>query len=125
MADGQPVGGKLLTELSNAMVALHREHFGRGPAAAKSFLFDDIALCILTDVYTPVERTLLRAGQVDNVRQTRLMHQLALEAEYKRPVEELTGRTVTAFVSSVHFDPDLAIELFLLEGATDQPGSQP
>jgi uncharacterized protein YbcI len=97
------------------MVALHREHFGRGAGAAKSFLFDDMALCVLTDIYTPVEKTLMRAGQIENVRQTRLLHQLALEKEYKAPVEELTGRTVSAFVSSVHFDPDLAIELFLFE----------
>jgi uncharacterized protein YbcI len=116
MADGAtPLGGQLLTELSNAMVALHREHFGRGSGAAKSFLFDDMALCILSDIYTPVEKTLVRAGKIQHVRETRLLHQLALEAEYKEPVERLTGRKVRAFISSVHFDPDLAIELFLLE----------
>jgi uncharacterized protein YbcI len=110
-----PVGGQLLTELSNAMVALHRKHFGRGAGAAKSFLFDEMVLCLLTDIYTPVEKTLMRAGNVDHVRQTRLMHQIALEEEYKRPVEELTGRKVRAFISSVHFDPDVAVELFILE----------
>jgi uncharacterized protein YbcI len=110
-----PVGGQLLTELSNAMVALHRKHFGRGAGAAKSFMFDQMVLCLLTDIYTPVEKTLMRAGKVDHVRQTRLMHQIALEEEYKRPVQELTGRKVRAFISSVHFDPDIAVELFILE----------
>ena len=110
-----PVGGQLLTELSNAMVALHRKHFGRGAGAAKSFMFDQIVLCLLTDICTPVEKTLMRVGKVEHVRQTRLMHQIALEEEYKRPVEELTGRKVRAFVSSVHFDPDIAVELFILE----------
>src|SRR5262245_46506564 len=114
--------------MSNAMVALHREHFGRGAGAAKSFLFDDMALCILSDIYTPVEKTLLRAGKIDHVRETRLLHQLALEDEYKEPVERLTGRRIRAFISSVHFDPDVAIELFLLEpaegGGSDGDGSQ-
>jgi uncharacterized protein YbcI len=122
MTDASPVGGQLLTEVSNAMVALHRDHFGRGPGAARSFVVDDIVVCTLTDVYTQVEKTLIRAGQVDRVRQTRIMHQLALEEEFKKPVEHLTGRTAIAFISSVHFDPDLAVELFLLE-PQDQPGS--
>jgi uncharacterized protein YbcI len=116
MTDGPtPLGGKLLTEMSNAIVALHREHFGRGAGAAKSYVFDDMALCILTDVYTTVEKTLIRAGRVEHVRQTRMLHQLALEEEYRRPIEELTGRKVRACVSSVHFDPDVAVELFLFE----------
>jgi uncharacterized protein YbcI len=124
MADASPVGGKLLTEVSNAMVALHRDHFGRGPGAARSFVTDDVVVCTLSDVYTQVEKTLIRAGKVDRVRETRIMHQLALEAEFKEPIERLTGRKVIAFVSSVHFDPDLAVELFVLE-PKDQSGYSP
>ena len=105
----------MLTQLSNAMVALHREHFGRGPGAAKTVFADDMVVCILSDVYTQVEKTLIRAGNVDRVRETRQLHQLALEPEFTRPVQELTGRRVQTFVSAVGFDPDLAIELFLLE----------
>jgi uncharacterized protein YbcI len=108
-------GGQLLTEISNAMVALHREHFGRGPGAAKTWMSDDLIVCTLTDIYTHVEKTLIRAGQIDRVRDTRILHQLALESEFKRPVEALTARRVSAFMSSVHLDPDLAVELFVLE----------
>jgi uncharacterized protein YbcI len=112
-----PVGGQLLTELSNAMVALHREHFGRGPGAAKSVVVDEMVICTLTDVYTPVEKAVIRAGDIERVRETRQLHQLALETEYKGAVESLIGRRVIVFVSSVHFDPDMAIELFILEPA--------
>jgi uncharacterized protein YbcI len=116
--DPQPAsGGRLLTELSNSMVALHREHFGRGPGAAKSAIVDDMVICTLTDVYTAVERTLIRSGNRERVRDTRQLHQLALADEFKRRVEAITGRRVSAFVSSVHFDPDMAIELFILEPA--------
>ncbi len=96
------------------MVALHREYFGRGPGAAKSFFNDEMVVCILSDIYTPVERTLIGAGQAEHVRRTRSLHQEALEGEYKARVEEVVGRPAEAFLSVVHVDPDVAIEIFLL-----------
>jgi uncharacterized protein YbcI len=115
-----PKGGQALVELSNAMVALHREHFGRGPGAAKSFVTEEMAVCMLSDIYTAVERTLIRAGQAEHVRHTRALHQEALEAEYKSSVEAIMGRRVEAFLSVVHVDPDVAIEVFLLGGSPAQ-----
>ena len=114
----RPVGGRLLAEISNAMVALHRQHYGRGPCAARCVIADDVLVCTLDDIYTHVERTLIEAGERDRVRLTRQLHQLSLEAEIRRPIEELMGRSVVAYVSSVHFDPDLAVEVFVLEPAT-------
>src|ERR1700742_4836859 len=69
-----------LTEISNAAVALHREHFGRGPGAAKTHLSDNLVVCVLTDVFTPVERTLIEAGQEARVRDTRAVHRAATDA---------------------------------------------
>jgi uncharacterized protein YbcI len=109
-----PRGGHPLVDLSNAMVALHRKYFGRGPGAAKSFVADEMIVCVLSDIYTPVERTLIRAGQAEHVKRTRALHQEALEAEYKASVAEIMGRPVEAFLSVAHVDPDVAIELFLL-----------
>jgi uncharacterized protein YbcI len=111
----RPGGGELVRAISNAMVALHRRHYGRGPAAARSYLFDGMVLCVLSDVYTHVEKTLLEAGQAERVRETRLLHQVAMEDEYRATVEEVTGRRVAGFVSTVGFDPDVAVELFFLE----------
>ncbi|HEU4737248.1 MAG TPA: Na-translocating system protein MpsC family protein, partial [Solirubrobacterales bacterium] len=113
-----PRGGQALVELSNAMVALHREYFGRGPGAAKSFVNDEMVVCVLSDIYTAVERTLIRAGQAEHVRRTRSLHQEALEDEYKARVEAIMDRPVEAFLSVVHVDPDVAIEVFLLGEAT-------
>jgi uncharacterized protein YbcI len=106
--------GNALVELSNAMVALHREYFGRGPGAAKSFVVDEMVVCVLSDIYTAVERTLIRAGQEEHMRRTRSLHQEALESEYKSTVEGIMGRPVDAFLNVVHVDPDVAIEVFLL-----------
>jgi uncharacterized protein YbcI len=107
-------GGNVVVEMSNAMVALHREYFGRGPSAAKSFVGEEMAVCVLSDIYTPVERTLIESGQAEHVRQTRGLHQKALKGHYKTTVEEILGRPVEAFMSVVHVEPDIAIEVFLL-----------
>lgn len=114
-----PKGGQALVELSNAMVGLHREYFGRGPGAAKSFVTEEMAVCVLSDIYTPVERTLIRAGQAEHVRRTRALHQEVLEDRYKASVERIMGRPVAAFLSVVHVDPDVAIEVFLLGDRPD------
>jgi len=109
--------GQELVELSNAMVALHRENFGRGPGAARSFLDGKMAVCVLSDIYTAAERTLIGAGEAEHVRRTRTLHQEALEGEYKASVERIFGRPVAAFLSAVHVGPDVAIEVFLLGDA--------
>lgn len=107
-------GGQVMSEISNAMVAMHREHFGRGPGAARTLVADGVIVCILSDVYTTVEKTLLRAGQEEHVQQARLLHQQALEAEYKSAIEAIVEQPVEAFLSVTHVDPDVAIATFLL-----------
>jgi uncharacterized protein YbcI len=106
--------GQELAQLSNAMVALHRENFGRGPGAAKSSLNGEMVVCTLNDIYTAAERTLIGAGQAEHVRRTRTLHQEALKDEYKASVERILERPVAAFLSAVHVDPDVAVEIFLL-----------
>jgi uncharacterized protein YbcI len=106
--------GQVLTDLSNALVALHREQFGRGPGAAKTVLANDVVVCVLTDVFTPVERTLIDAGEFDAVRRTRTLHAEAVGERYRAAVEAVLGRRVEAFVSAVHADPDVSVETFLL-----------
>lgn len=109
-------GGQALVELSNAMVSLHRECYGRGPGAAKSILTEEMAICVLSDIYTPVERTLIQAGQIAHVRRLRGLHQEAQKERYKASVERIIGRSVAAFLSVAHVDPDVSIEIFLLGG---------
>jgi uncharacterized protein YbcI len=103
-----------LTEISNAAVALHREHFGRGPGAAKTHVTDNMVVCVLTDVFTPLERTLIDAGQEARVRETRAIHHAATEDAYKARMEAVLGRQVEAHMSTIHVDPDVAIDIFVL-----------
>lgn len=112
--DGQGTARPALTEISNTAVALHREHFGRGPGAAKSHVSDNLVVCVLTDVFTPVERTLIEAGQEARVRETRAVHRAATDGTYKGRMEAVLGRQVEAHLSSINVDPDVAVDVFVL-----------
>jgi uncharacterized protein YbcI len=112
--EGQSTARPALAEISNTAVALHREHFGRGPGAAKTHISDNLVVCVLTDVFTPVERTLIEAGQEDRVRETRAAHRAATDSVYKERMESVLGRRVEAHLSSVNVDPDVAVDVFVL-----------
>jgi uncharacterized protein YbcI len=108
-----------LTEVSNTAVALHREHFGRGPGAAKTHIADNLVVCVLTDVFTPFEKTLIEAGQVERVRETRSIHRAATEEVYKSRMEAILGRRIEAHMSSIHVDPDVAVDIFVMGPEVD------
>jgi len=107
--------GPRATALSNVMTKLHREYYGRGPDGVRTVLGTDLVVCVLEDIYMPVERTLLDAGEVAAVRETRLAFQRAMETRFVGAVEEIMARKVRAFMSQVHVDPDISCEIFVLE----------
>jgi uncharacterized protein YbcI len=107
--------GRQAASISNAITRLHRDHYGRGATIARTIIQRNYVVCFLEDIYTPVERTLIEAGRNDAVRETRNIFQDAMGPKFREAVEEVTGRTVIGFMSQVHFDPDMAAEVFVLE----------
>jgi uncharacterized protein YbcI len=107
----------MLAQISTGLVQLHSRFYGKGPTKAKTHMVDDTVVCILRGGFTTVERTLLDTGEVESVYQMRRSFQQAMEEEFRRIVEDATGREVIAYMSSIHVDPDLAVELFVLEPA--------
>ena len=108
-------GDELLSALTESMVALHQRYHHREPATAKSmFLGDDLLACVLGDVYTDVEKTMIELQRSTEVQETRSAFQTAMEHRFTGEVERLTGRRVLTFISSSHVGPDLEIELFML-----------
>lgn len=112
-------GGPLVAAISNEMVKLLAEHYGRGPTRAGTMYVDDVVICRLHEPFTTAERTLIRAGRLDQVRTTRAIFNEELRPEFTGVVERLTGRPVTSFLSDVQVDPDMAIVVFLLGPAPD------
>jgi uncharacterized protein YbcI len=114
--------GKLSAAISQAILGIHREHYGRGANRARTVMGADYIICFLEDIYTPVERTLIDAGRFEAVRETRSAFQDTMRDNFSAEVERLSGRKVVGFLSQVHVDPDLAVETFILEPSTDGKG---
>jgi uncharacterized protein YbcI len=111
----QRVSGETLSQITSSIVGLYREHFGRGPTAAKTYALDDMIVCVLRNGLTVIEKTLFNGGKADTVRTMRAAFQDAVADRFTGSIEELTGSKVTAFMSQAHVDPDLAIEVFFLD----------
>lgn len=107
--------GEQLAAVTNGIVKLFRDYYGRGPTKAKSYLMDDrIIMCVLEETMTKVERTLADTGHGDKVREVRLTFQEALADEFKRTVADAMGRDVIAYHSQLTLDPDIGFEFFVL-----------
>jgi uncharacterized protein YbcI len=114
--------GPTLAEVTNAIVRMHRRHYGKGPTRSKSYLLDDVLICVMQDVLTVVERTLVESGQLALVRDTRLACADAMRDRFAEEVERIVGRRVLGFTSQVLVTEDAAIEMFLLEAAQPAAG---
>jgi uncharacterized protein YbcI len=115
VTDGQPRLGVELAEVTKGMVSLHRRFYGKGPTEAKTYAINDTVICILEGGFTTVERTLIDGQDAEAVLKVRRSFQRAMEHQFTEVVEEALGRKVIAYMSQIHADPDLAVELFVLE----------
>ena len=106
--------GPRAAAISKAMVQLMHEYTGRGPTRARTTLDADLIVCLLADTLTKSERKLVDAGEERLVLEERGTFQRLMREEAIAMVERVSGRTVTAFMSTNHIDPDLAIETFVL-----------
>ena len=108
-------GGELLAAISNRIVGLLREHYGRGPMKAKTYVLDDLIVCVLRNGFTAIEKTMVDVGEPDRVVAMRHDFQRMMGEQYKDTIEELTGRKVVAFLSQAHLDPDITLEVFFVD----------
>jgi len=106
-----------IASISSQLVSLHKQFYGKGPVKAKAFLVNDTVLCLLEGGFTVVERTLIDEGREQTVHEIRRSFQMAMEDKFTAVIEDTLGRQVRAYLSQVHTDPDVAVELFMLEPA--------
>jgi uncharacterized protein YbcI len=108
-------GGAILAAITREIVRLHAAHYGKGPTRARSYLNGDALFCLMQDTLTPAERTLVERGKGEAVHTMRRAFQDAMAGEFTALVEEHTGRRVRAFMSQVNLEPDVDVEIFVLE----------
>jgi uncharacterized protein YbcI len=113
----------VLSAISNEMVRIYKDQFGRGPTKTRTrWAGADILIVTLEQTFTPAEHKLRELGEHARLRELRLLFQYAESAAFCDPVERLTGRTVRAFISGIDTHADLASELFVLHpGGYDGP----
>jgi uncharacterized protein YbcI len=122
--------GDVLTAISDGMVALLKEFYGRGPSRAKSYYEDDLVVCVLRGGFSRVEQTLLDGGRGAAVISQRIEFQEVMRDRFDAVVEDATGRRVIGFMSGNQQDPDMMCEVFILAPTDllddeDMPGGRP
>ena len=118
MSSNQSENTRSAQAISNAITKLQRDHYGRGPESVRTVVGYDHIICFLENTFMPVERTLIDAGELTAVRETRLAFQRAMEQRFVNTVEEIIKRKVRAFLSTVSLNPDISVEVFVLERDT-------
>jgi uncharacterized protein YbcI len=106
--------GDVLTAISDGMVALLKEFYGRGPSRAKSYFQDDLVVCVLRGGFSRVEQTLLESGRGVAVIQQRMEFQEVMRERFEEVIEGATGRRVIGFMSGNQQEPDMMCEVFIL-----------
>jgi len=112
--DQQSQRGEILTAISDGLVALLKEHYGRGPTSAKTYYEDDLVVCLLRGGFTRVEKTLLEGGRGQEVAQQRMAFQDLMRERFEGVVERATGRRVIGCMSGSQQDLDMLCEVFIL-----------
>jgi uncharacterized protein YbcI len=106
--------GDVLTAISDGMVALLKEFYGRGPTRTKSYYEDDLVVCVLRGGFSRVEQTLLDGGRGGAVIRQRMEFQDVMRERFDAVIEQATGRRVIGFMSGNQQEPDMMCEVFIL-----------
>ena len=106
--------GDVLTAISDGLVALLKEFYGRGPTRTKSYYADDLVVCVLRGGFSRVEQTLLEGGRGAAVIQQRMEFQELMRERFEAVIEHATGRRVIGFMSGNQQHPDMMCEVFIL-----------
>ncbi len=107
--------GVVTGAISNSMVRLLHRYTGRGPTRARTTIGENIIVCVMGAMLTRGEQSLVQSGKAEVVLHGRRAFQDAMQADAISAVQELSQRRVVAFMSNNHIDPDLAVEVFILE----------
>ncbi len=115
---GEAGDGVMTMAISREMVALMKDYFGRGPTKARTYMRDNLIVVIMEDTMTKAELTLVRSGNIREVRDLRRLFQETIRNDAVELVQRLSGRQVAAFMSDHDTERDVAAEIFVLDAST-------
>jgi uncharacterized protein YbcI len=106
--------GDVLTAISDGLVSLLKEYYGRGPTRAKSYYEDDLVVCVMRGGFSRVEQTLLEGGRGAAVIHQRMEFQELMRERFEAVIQAATGRRVIGFMSGNQQEPGMMCEVFVL-----------
>jgi uncharacterized protein YbcI len=112
--------GTLGGAISDEIVSLLHRYTGRGPTEARTYVHDNLIVCLLGDSLTKSEQSLITGGHYASVLDTRSLFQQTMRADFTEAVERLSGRKVIAFMSQSHIEPNYGLEAFVLAPLDDR-----
>ena len=124
MSDRRRQGGELAAAISNSVVKELARATGRGPTKARTTLGENAVFVGLQDTLTRGEQTLADTGGGNAVLDLRRRWRRVMETQMRSEVENLTGRRVIGFMGDNHLDPDLAVEVFVLQPQAEIPDTR-
>lgn len=104
------------------VVGVYADHTGRGPTKARTYIDEDLVVCLLEDTLTRAERTLHEKGRGQRLTELRALMQEEIREPLVEGMERLSGRRVRGMVSGSQLSPDLASHVFLLGEQLAEPG---
>jgi len=106
--------GEMRATISNEIVRLQAEYYGKGPTRAKTYISEDLVVVVLEESFTRAEKTLAQRGEREAIEHIRRRFQQQMADEFTSVVEQATGRKVRVFLSETNIDHDVSVETFLL-----------
>jgi len=106
--------GEMRATISNEIVRLQAEYYGKGPTRAKTYIVDDLVVVVLEESFTRAEKTLAQRGEREAIEHIRRRFQQQMADEFTSVVEQATGRKVRVFLSETNIEQDVSVETFLL-----------
>ena len=106
--------GEMRATISNEIVRLQAEYYGKGPTRAKTYIVEDLVVVVLEESFTRAEKTLAERGEREAIEHIRRRFQQQMADDFTSVVEQATGRKVRVFLSETNIDQDVSVETFLL-----------
>ena len=115
--------GEMRATISNEIVRLQAEYYGKGPTRAKTYIVEDLVVVVLEESFTRAEKTLAQRGEREAIEHIRRRFQQQMADEFTSVVEQATGRKVRVFLSETNIEHDVSVETFpLADERTDMTG---
>ena len=109
--------GDMRATISNEIVRLQAEYYGKGPTRAKTYIVEDLVVVVPEESFTRAEKSLAERGERDAIEHIRRRFQQQMADDFTSVVEQATGgRKVRVFLSETNIDQDVSVETFLLAG---------